>query len=1253
MLRIHKFTGIFIALILLVLLSIGCEKGHTPSPPSQGTKTFPSMSLVTANNETDLTADGSDTVTFVAKVYKDSNILADDGTEVNFTTTKGTFSSGTTSYNAYTVGGIVTVTYTAGTKSGRAFIKAQAPAYNVAVSSSMSLNAGALAGVSIDSAIEELSADGTSTTSITARAVDAYDNLVVTTLTVTFTADNGVLTTTTGGTSAKKTNLDQFGLQTVTVTTNTGIATAILTAPSTTGTANLSASATVNGQTFNSETMIITYVEPTVGNNIYILSDKTNMGKNETATITITVTDKNNVGVKDATVAVSTTIGVITQPAATDTNGVTTATFSSMESEGNVVITVSYGTKSSTLSIVISSVATGDVSSIVAEAIPSSVKADGAETATIRAQVFASDGFPVADNTLVLFSIFSGPTDPGTISPSALTKCSSGSTITGCGIAEATYTSGTETGPVTVAVTSSGVTEYVTLDLLSDAGFFIDLTAFPTSLTANGADTSTIKAAVRDKNQNPVQGETITFATTLGSITPTTALTDAGGVATVTLTSSSNAGTAHVEASSTTAGKTSTTVVFANSAPTITLQASPSTIAANGTSTSVITATLVDGGTNNNPIPSQIVQFATDVGTITASATTNDSGIATATFTSVRREDLATITATYGSASDTIQVKITGVILTIEANPTSVLSNGTDASTVTITLKDASNSPIQSEIVTLTEDTSALGAVFTLTPTSGNTNIDGQVTATVTSTTSGDADIKATAAGASANTTVTFTDYTFTIAVNNSSIELCTGTTITSTVTVTLQDSNGTGVQNVPIDIYTTLGNIDGACGNNTPQIVTGGACPGGCTDVNGQKTFTLNPGTLSGIAQLTARAKYDPPGATPEISFVATTNVTIGAVTPAYIDLTVTPNRVAYNGSTTTGSAFVTDAAGNPVPNVLVSFTLNNAPGGGETLNPATAFTDSSGTATTTFTSGSLPSFNKGFNIQAAVSVGGGTISDQELMTIIGPPAHVNLAYELTLIDDKDATFKQWIAATVTDIYGNAVADGTAVTLGVREIGFLTSDQTYFATEDANGNGILDCEDTNSDCVKDAGEDTNGNTVLDCEDGSTGYLHNNKLDPTSSAVIPATSTTTGGVAREQMVYGQSDACWTVVRIDAESGGVVANGLEYTLPTTVEKGCPTAKYYSVISPATSTSYSIANSTTVILSISDNDPARVYTWTLEGAAAGTIDGGAGPVTGAGVTSVTYISPATTGTARTDTIKVTDCTGNFWYINITYP
>lgn len=187
------------------------------------------------------------------------------------------------------------------------------------------------------------------------------------------------------------------------------------------------------------------------------------------------------------------------------------------------------------------------------------------------------------------------------------------------------------------------------------------------------------------------------------------------------------------------------------------LSASPTSITANGSSTSTITATVkrLDGTLVGSGVT---VSWTKTVGTLSAAtSTTNGSGVATITLTSATLTGTSSVTATaHGVGLSTPVVFAPGVghVTTNVANPTSIVGNGTSTSTLTATVKDANLNLVGAG--TVVNWTTDLG---TLTGATSVTNASGIATNILTSAAStGTATVAATGpAGAAVNATVTLT----------------------------------------------------------------------------------------------------------------------------------------------------------------------------------------------------------------------------------------------------------------------------------------------------------------------------------------------------------------------------------------------------------------------------------------------------------------------------------------------------------------
>jgi len=189
----------------------------------------------------------------------------------------------------------------------------------------------------------------------------------------------------------------------------------------------------------------------------------------------------------------------------------------------------------------------------------------------------------------------------------------------------------------------------------------VAVTANPTSIPADGSSISTITATVKDQyGKNVADTTVVTFTTSLGSLGSQEVIkTTANGVATATLTSGTLAGTATITAISDSAFGT-TTVNFLPGPPfAVTVTAYPTSIPADGSSTSTIIATVVDQY-SNDVADGTVVTFTTDLGSLGSSTVTKATanGVTTATLTTGTTPGIATITATSDSASDQTRVTL-------------------------------------------------------------------------------------------------------------------------------------------------------------------------------------------------------------------------------------------------------------------------------------------------------------------------------------------------------------------------------------------------------------------------------------------------------------------------------------------------------------------------------------------------------------------------------------------------------------------
>jgi hypothetical protein len=205
------------------------------------------------------------------------------------------------------------------------------------------------------------------------------------------------------------------------------------------------------------------------------------------------------------------------------------------------------------------------------------------------------------------------------------------------------------------------------------------LTADPLDLKTG--EFSTVEALLKDASGNPVGGFPIDFQVKNGyfeeGVSPYRAALNPAGRATIHV-SSSTSDTVKVWAQ---ANNSEDSVSLVFTAYTLTLSASPSSIVADGASTSMLTATYKDG--SGNPMVGKPITFATNAGSITtAVVNTNSLGVAQTPLKSAEFATFAIVqaNAAYGQAKDTVLFTastVADVALTI--SPDNVSTNGGSA----------------------------------------------------------------------------------------------------------------------------------------------------------------------------------------------------------------------------------------------------------------------------------------------------------------------------------------------------------------------------------------------------------------------------------------------------------------------------------------------------------------------------------------------------------------------------------------------
>lgn len=741
--------------------------------------------------------------------------------------------------------------------------------------------------------------------------------------------------------------------------------------------------------------------------------------------------------------------------------------------------------------------------------------------------------FTLSDDTLASFTPESG---------TAVTNSSGVATI----VVKATSIAGgvdvtatiEDVDPVSIGLTSAGGGTGGETDELS-----IVLSISNRDVSANNP--STVTAVVTEAGQ-VVADQLVTFTvdnTELASFLPSagTANTNAEGIATITITAASKAGAGLITASID--GNALATTTFNSlgdgndggtpDVASLTLFASSQQLASSGAQSITLTAIAKDA--NNNLLAGVPVSFSADSGSLQLIVNGNEEpsnktgidGRVSMKLTTVAEPTnrMINISATSGSVSDSLEVEVLGTSVTF-AGSSSLALNDENTFTIKVLNSDGTaiaNTPVS---LSLTNEPANPGedvATITL-PDSVTTGSDGQTSITVIGSTGGTNTIVASALGASTSHDVSvqsdsflfteFVECTVTTPEScgdevNPSTEAAPDVLLSKKAKVTLTWlRNGTPVEDgTSVGFTSTRGslsleNATTVDGKVTTTITSSNA---GKALVTFTGTDTVNGKAIELNNQL-------------EFEFVADTADRI--VAQAY------PASIGPNEQISTISVVLRDPEGNLVKNKTVKFELDDVSGG--EINPATAVTDSNGSASTVYTSKST-SAHEGVIIKATVVGADPEVSDSVSLTVADREVFITLGTGNTILQTDINTYNKQYSVFVTDIDSNPVANTTLTVSAIpkeywKSYWYKVEDEGEFIqyapkysdpllpfgilcpNEDVNGNGILDPgEDTNTDGMLTPGNivnaqgtvttNANGHALIDIEYAEVyGYWANIEL---------------------------------------------------------------------------------------------------------------------------------------------------------------
>ena len=638
----------------------------------------------------------------------------------------------------------------------------------------------------------------------------------------------------------------------------------------------------------------------------------------------------------------------------------------------------------------------------------------------------------------------------------------------------------------------------------------ISLSTSSSSIPADGSSSTTITATLVDGLGSPVEEDTsVTFSTTLGTFQNDDSsykirTSDTSGSVIVSLISGTTPGDAQVTATSN--GVTQSIAISftsdsgSDTGAAISLATSQVSVKSDNSDSATITATVLD---EDNVVAEGVtVTFSTDGGQLSdSSLETDENGQAEIEFSSGtvdKSNQVATITAEVaGIDSAQIPIQITGTTVSLSTDSTN-LTVGASSVTLTTAVKDEGSVGVYNAPVSISVSPTG---ILSLSQDTGNTDVSGELEVDVTGVGTGNATVTVESLGATATQTYTVGTSGAVFGISSPTQDpysLYTDTPLLIIVNAPSQTS---------VQFATTLGEWDGGSDQIVTKAVSGGIASATLTSsntgtANVQVSDPANPTTTDTL--------------TIAISAPSSEAAQISLQASAYV---VAPSTGDISNSVTL-TATVRNGSDEPVGSAAVAFSIGNPTGGGESISPVIVYTDASGIATSTFTSGSLSSDSEGVTITA--NVVGTSVPSYSIQIVIGGTAASVVIGASTEIatNDSETIYIFPMSVLVADSNGNPIS-GATVTLSVwpssYHTGYWTSDNNVVITGGGNN------EDVNKNLIMDSGEDVNGDL---------------ELTPPSSAAgtIPGSVITDEfGVANFELVYVKNSAVWIEDEITAST----------------------------------------------------------------------------------------------------------------------
>ena len=574
----------------------------------------------------------------------------------------------------------------------------------------------------------------------------------------------------------------------------------------------------------------------------------------------------------------------------------------------------------------------------------------------------------------------------------------------------------------TVEVTlENGVKQTLIVSFVGDSSTAqVDLQKSKNEVVADGNDSATMTATVRDAKGNLLNDVKVTFnVNSAEAKLSQTEVNSHDGIATATLTSLKN-GDYRVTASVSSGSQANQQVNFIGDQSTaaLTLSVPSGDITVTNTAPQYMTATLQDK--NGNPLKDKEITFSVpnDVASRfsisnSGKGMTDSNGVAIASLTgTLAGTHMITARLANSNVSDTQPMTFVAdkdrAVVVLQTSKAEIIGNGVDETTLTATVKDPSNHPVAGITVNFTMPQD-VAANFTLENNGiAITQANGEAHVTLKGKKAGTHTVTATLGNnnTSDSQPVTFVaDKTSAQVVLQMSKDEITGNGVdNATLTATVKDQFDNEVNNLPVTFSSASSGL-----TLTPGVSN--------TNESGIAQATL-AGVAFGEQTVTASLANNGTSDQKTVHFIGDT------AAAKIIELTPVPDSIIagtpQNSSGSVITATVVDNNGFPVKGVTVNFTSNAATA--EMTNGGQAVTNEQGKATVTYTNtrSSIESGARPDTVEASLENGSSTLSTSINVNADASTAHLTLLQ--ALFDTVSAGDTTNLYIEVKDNYGNGV---------------------------------------------------------------------------------------------------------------------------------------------------------------------------------------------------------------------------------------